>query len=79
MPFEHRNETELLTKGGFHLVRFDKYQVGFGDETYFGQFYAVHNGEQMVQSASLDRAEEIMGEFLSGSRSFDTAEELTNA
>lgn len=70
MPFEYRNEKELLVKGGFTLISFDKYQTGFGNETYFGKFYAVHDGERMVQAAELTRAEEIMTEFINGTRSF---------
>lgn len=70
MPFEHRNEKELLAEGGFHLIQFEKVQVSYGAETHFGTFYAVHDGEQMVQSADLGRAKEMMSEFVNGQRKF---------
>lgn len=70
MPFEHRNEKELLVEGGFTLISFDKYQTGFDDETYLGERYAIHDGEQMVQFTELTCAEEMMTGLLTGTRSF---------
>lgn len=71
MPFEHRNEKELIKQGGFSLVSFDKFQVGYGAETPFGKFYAVHDGEQMVQFAELQKAEEALYQFANGLRKFN--------
>lgn len=64
MPIEHRNERELLVKEGITLAVVDAYQTGFGNEVSMGKRYIVHNDERMIQSASLERAEVIMGEVL---------------
>lgn len=71
MPFEFRNTRTLLQKAGVSLEVCELWQVDFTDraDTPMGQRYIVHNGQAMIQSSTLQRAEEIMSEVLSGTRS----------
>lgn len=71
MPFEFRNNRTLLKKKGIKLDVCDLWQVDFSDraDTPMGRRYIVHNGETMIQASTLERAEAIMAEVLSGKRS----------
>lgn len=70
MPIQYSNERTLWEQDGVSIAVADCAQTDhFGEViNHFGKRYLVIQGEYQIATSSLDRAEEIAGEVLDGTR-----------
>jgi hypothetical protein len=77
MPICYENQKEIFAKNGVSICRADTVQRDHNDNLLatLGTRYLVCQGDWMIVAVTLERAEEIMSEVLSGERTLGPEQE----